>query len=715
MIKNTITKTIVLPEGRKITIETGKLAKQADGSVVVKMGDTMLLATVVAQQKNETTPDFIPLYVDYQEKFAAAGKIPGSFLRREGRSGDHEILIARLIDRAIRPLFSVGYNAEIQINIFLISADSEILPDALVALAASAALMVSSIPFQGPIAGVRVARVAGQFLINPTKLELEATDIDLIVAASEQSIIMVEGEMHEVQEEEMLAAIKFAHKAIIQQCQVQKELAIAVGMAEKSKLVANAPEDVELREDMFNKLYDRVYEVAKQGIKNKQQLREILKNIQQNYTENITTTSEREIDPILINKYFQEINKEVLRNLALHEGVRIDGRKLDEIRSIDSEINYLPAAHGSCLFTRGETQSLTTVTLGTKLDEQLIDRVMTNGYNRFMLHYNFPGFATGEIKASRGPSRREIGHGNLAMRALKKVLPLDKENPYTIRIVSDILESNGSSSMATVCAGSLALMDAGVPIQAAVAGIAMGLVIDPTNGQYAILSDILGDEDALGDMDFKIAGTEAGITACQMDIKFIGLSYQILQEALAQSRAGQLHILATMNNAIDKPRSGYKPHVPRFSIMNIPRDMIGAVIGPGGKVVQEIQRTTKATIILEEVDDKGVIKFFAPDQDSIQQAQQKVQAIVAEPIIGETYQGKIKSVLTFGAFLEFLPGKDGFLHISEVKHERIENLSQVLKIGENIQVKLIAIDEKTGKYRLSRKVLLPKPNENSTG
>lgn len=706
MLTKPISKTIKLADQREITIETGKLAKQADGSAVVKMGDTMLLATVVTKQEADENIGFLPLYVDYQEKFAAAGKIPGSFLRREGRLGDHEILVSRLVDRAIRPLFPEKYNYEIQVSVFLISVDSEVLPDALAALAASTALAVSPIPFHGPISEVRVARVAGQLLINPTPAELEKADIDLIVAASEKNIIMVEGEMREVQEEEMIVAIQFAHEAIKGQCQVQKELASAVDKLRESSVVADNLEDHDLRKAIFKALYDEVYAVAKKGINHKQQRKVAFNTIKQNYLKSLP--QDQEIDAVYFDKYFYELEKQVVRNLALNEGIRLDGRKLDEVRPIWSEIDYLPAAHGSSLFTRGETQSLTTVTLGTKLDEQLIDRVMINGYSRFMLHYNFPGFSTGEVKANRGPARREIGHGNLAMRALSKVLPPDEDNPYTIRIVSDILESNGSSSMATVCAGSLSLMDAGVPTRSAVSGIAMGLITDPVTGKYAILSDILGDEDALGDMDFKVAGTQAGLTACQMDVKVEGLSYQILQEALAQSRAGRLHILEEMNKVIDKPKPDYKPHAPRFSMMSIPKDMIGAVIGPGGKVIQEMQRVTGATIIIEDVDEKGVIKFFAPNQDSIQKAEQKVKDIVAEPVVGEVYHGAVKSILPFGAFVEFMPGKDGLLHISEVKWERIENLEQVLEVGEVVQVKLVAIDPKTGKYRLSRKDLLPK-------
>ena len=704
-----IVKTIQLADKRTITLETGKLAKQADGAVVVRMGNTMLLATVVANKEPVEGIDFLPLYVDYQEKFAAAGKIPGSFLRREGRLGDHEVLIARLVDRAIRPLFPKGYKAETQINISLISADEDVLPDALAALAASAALAVSSVPFEGPISEVRVARIEGQLCINPAPKVLEHADIDLIVGATEESILMVEGEMNEVQEEDMIAAIKFAHEAIKAHCKVQKELTAAVGKQATPPQAAPEPEDPAWKETMSQALYDQLYAVAKQGIDNKQQRKEAFRAVKQAYLQNLP--EDHEMDMRLFEQHFQAIEKQAVRNLVLNERVRLDGRKLDEVRPIWIETDYLPAAHGSSLFTRGETQSLTTVTLGSKLDEQLIDRAMVSGYNKFMLHYNFPGFSTGEVKPNRGPARREIGHGNLAMRALKKVLPAEAENPYTLRIVSDILESNGSSSMATVCAGSLALMDAGVHTKDAVSGIAMGLVTDPATGQYAVLSDILGDEDHLGDMDFKVAGTQKGLTACQMDIKIAGLSYEILQEALAQSKAGRLHILQAMNKALDKPRVDYKSHVPRIKTMHIAKDMIGAVIGPGGKVIQEIQRTSEATVMIEEVEGVGIVKFFAPDLAAIQKAEAMVQAIVAEPTIGEVYTGKIKTIKDFGAFVEFMPGKDGLLHISEVKHERIESLTAILEEGEEIQVKLTEIDPKTGKYRLSRKALLPKPNE----
>jgi polyribonucleotide nucleotidyltransferase len=711
-----IVKTIQLADNRTITIETGKLAKQADGSVVVRMGNAMLLATVVAKKESTEDIGFLPLYVDYQEKFAAAGKIPGGFLRREGRLGDHEVLISRLVDRAIRPLFPKGYTAETQINISLISSDEDVLPDALAALAASAALAVSSIPFAGPISEVRVARIDGQLCINPTPKALEMADMDLIVGATAESILMVEGEMSEVQEEEMIAAIQFAHEAIKEHCKVQEELAVAVGASTENKVEVAVHKEEEApawQGVVFQALYDEIYAVARQGINDKKHRKEAFQAVKEAYLQNLH--GDQAFDLAAFNHFFRSMEKQAVREVVLKERVRLDGRKLDEVRPIWIEVDYLPAAHGSSIFTRGETQSLTTVTLGSKLDEQLIDRVMTRGYSKFMLHYNFPGFSTGEVKPNRGPARREIGHGNLAMRALKKILPSAEENPYTLRIVSDILESNGSSSMATVCAGSLALMDAGVRIKSPVSGIAMGLVLDSTTGRYAVLSDILGDEDHLGDMDFKVAGTQQGITACQMDIKVAGLSYQILEEALAQSRAGRLHILEEMNKSLAKPRETYKPHVPRISTMQIPKDMIGAVIGPGGKVIQEIQRESGATVLIEEEDGVGIVKFFAPDQEAIERAEQRVKAIVAEPTLGEVYTGKIKTIKEFGAFVEFMPGKDGLLHISEVKWERVEDLEGILEEGEEVQVKLIEIDAKTGKYRLSRKILLPKPTGAAAG
>ncbi|ACE05470.1 3' exoribonuclease [Candidatus Amoebophilus asiaticus 5a2] len=708
MLNKIISKTISLPEHREITIETGKLAKQADGSVVVRMGDTMLLATVVFKQELDPTVDFLPLHVEYQEKFAAAGKIPGGFLRREGKLGDHEVLISRLVDRAIRPLFPDNYKHETQINIFLISADPEILPESLAGLAASAALMISPIPFEGPISEVRVARIDGQFVVNPTQSALEKADIDLMVGGSEKNILMVEGEMDEVQEADIIAAIQFAHEAIKLQCQVQKELADAVATLKFEAEPLQETENFELKDRTFKALYDKVYATAKKGITNKHLRKSSFKQIKKEYLKELLQ-QDPETSTVHFDKYYYELEKQVVRDLALNEGLRLDGRKLDEIRAIESEIDYLPAAHGSSLFTRGETQSLTTVTLGTKLDEQLIDRALLNGYSRFMLHYNFPSFSTGEVKFNRGPGRREIGHGHLAMRALKKVLPLDTENPYTIRIVSDILESNGSSSMATVCAGSLALMDAGISIRSAVSGIAMGLLMDEQTGKHAILSDILGDEDALGDMDFKVAGTAKGITACQMDIKVSGLTPQLLQKALEQAKAGRLHILGEMNKTITEPKTTYKKHAPSFSTMTIPKNMIGAVIGPSGKIVQEMQRETGTTIIIEEVEGKGIIKFFGPNQEAVQSAEKRVKDIVAEPVVGDVYQGTVKSIVPFGAFVEFMPGKEGLLHISEVKWERIENLDQVLELGEVIPVKLLEIDPKSGKYKLSRKVLLPNP------
>lgn len=704
-----ISKTITLTDQQTITIETGKTALQAHGAVEVKVGKMNLRAAVVAKEQPKEMPEFFPLYVEYREKFSGAGKIPGSFFRREGKPSDHEVLIARSVDRAIRPLFPEGYYSEVQVSIELNSADPAILPDALVGLAASAALMISRIPFHTPIAMVRVARVAGQFCINPTPSTLEQSDMDLIVAASEESIIMVEGEMNEVQEEDMLSAMQFAHEAIKKQCQIQRELAAAIGEVEKTQVLADRYEDAKLQEQM-QMLYHEICRILKED-NSKQQRQKLLADFKAGFEFGLAALMNTPKDEVIVNKYFQELTKKAVRDLALKEGTRIGGRALDEVRPVSIEMDYLPSPHGSALFTRGETQALATVTLGDKPDEQLIDQAMISGYKRFMLHYNFPGFSTGEVKPNRGPSRREVGHGNLAERALKKVLPPDEENPYTIRIESDILSSNGSSSMATVCASSLALMDAGVPIKTAVSGIAMGLITDAATGKYAIISDILGEEDALGDMDFKVAGTAKGLTACQMDIKVSNLSYQTLREALAQSRAGRLQILATMNEAIDKPRASYKPHAPGFSIMHIPKDMIGAVIGSGGKVVQEIQRETGAKIDIKTVDKGGEVRFFAPDQESIQQAEQRVKAIVAEPVIGEVYQGKIKSITSFGAFIEFMPGKDGLLHISEVTGERIEDLTQVLTVGEMMQVKLIEIDPKTGKYKLSRRALLPKPEE----
>lgn len=706
MLPNVVKKSIKLQDGREITIETGKLAKQADGSVVVRMGNTMLLATVVSNKDAKEGVDFLPLSVDYQEKFASTGKIPGGFLKREGRLSDSEILISRLVDRVIRPLFPDDYHADTQINISLISADQYAQPDALAALAASAALSVSDIPFHGPISEVRIARINNAWAVNPSSEELKEADIDLLVGASFDNILMVEGEMKEVQEEEMLEAMQLAHDVIKEQCKVQMELTEAVGKTVKREY-SHENNDWELKEVLHQQYYQRYYEAAKLQHTEKEKRQEAFSTIKDEYLASLP--EDHDLDMAMVDRFFSAIKKEAARNLVLEEKIRLDGRKTNEIRPIWSEIDYLPAAHGSAVFTRGETQSLTTVTLGTKLDEQLIDSALLSGTKKFILHYNFPGFSTGEVKPNRGPGRREVGHGNLAMRALKQVIPADESNPYTIRIVSDILESNGSSSMATVCAGSLALMDAGIQISAPVSGIAMGMISDSKTGKYAVLSDILGDEDHLGDMDFKVTGTEKGITACQMDMKVEGLSYDILKEALLQAKEGRLHILNEMNKTISTPRADYKPHTPRSFTIKINKDMIGAVIGPGGKIVQEIQKETGATVIIEEVANNGLVHIFAVNQQAMDDAVRRVKNIVALPEVGEVYEGVVKSIMPFGAFIEFMPGKDGLLHISEIKWERLENMEGVLEVGEEVKVKLVEIDKKTGKYRLSRKALLPKP------
>ncbi|UII25553.1 polyribonucleotide nucleotidyltransferase [Fulvivirga maritima] len=702
---NVINKTISLPDGRSITIETGKLAKQADGSVVVRMGNTMLLATVVSKPEAGEGVDFLPLSVDYQEKFASSGKIPGGFLKREGKLSDYEVLISRLVDRAIRPMFNDDYHADTQIAISLISGDPDALPDALAALAASSALMVSDIPFNGPISEVRVARVNGEFIVNPTMSQNAEADIDLIVAATMDNILMVEGEMKQVSEDEMLEAIKVAHDAIKVQCEVQLELQEAVGKTQKREY-SHEVNDEALKAKMHDELYEKVYEIARTP-RPKKERSEGFDEIFSAFVESLP--EDEEIDSTMLSRYFKSIKKEACRNLVLNERIRLDGRALNEVRPIWTEVNYLPSTHGSAVFTRGETQSLSTVTLGTKMDEQLIDGAMYEGSNKFMLHYNFPAFSTGEVRPNRGPGRREVGHGNLAWRALKEVLP--EKNTYTIRVVSDILESNGSSSMATVCAGSLALMDAGIQIEAPVSGIAMGMISDSETGNFAILSDILGDEDHLGDMDFKVTGTEKGITATQMDIKVDGLPYEVLKQALEQARDGRLHILNEMKKTISAPNTDLKPNAPRSEVLIIDKDMIGAVIGPGGKVIQEIQKETGATIVIEEIDNKGQVSVFAVNGDSMNEALKRIKAIVAQPEIGEVYDGKVKSIMPFGAFIEFMPGKDGLLHISEIKWERVENMEGVMEVGEEVKVKLVDIDKKTGKFRLSRKVLLPKPEK----
>ncbi len=710
MSYNAITKSILLPDGREITIETGKLAKQADGAVVVKLGNTMLLAAVVSNKDAREGVDFLPLSVDYQEKFASTGKIPGGFLRREARLSDYEILVSRLVDRVLRPLFPADYHAETQMTINLISADTEVAPDALAALAASAALAVSDIPFNGPISEVRVARIDGRFVINPNISDLQRADIDLMVGASMDSVTMVEGEMDEVSEEEMLQAIQYAHEAIKVQCQAQLELTEMVGKQLKREY-SHETHNEELRQRVHAATYAGAYEVAKRGDANKTARKEGFASVLKAFVASLP--EEHGYDMGLIKTYFHDVEKEAVRNMILNDRVRLDGRQLNQIRPIWSEVNYLPATHGSALFTRGETQSLTTVTLGTKLNEQMIDSAMVSGTSKFMLHYNFPAFSTGEVKPNRGPGRREVGHGNLALRALKKVLPPEEVNPYTIRIVSDILESNGSSSMATVCAGSLALMDAGIPIKDAVSGIAMGLITDEKTGKFAVLSDILGDEDHLGDMDFKVTGTKNGITACQMDIKVKGLSYDVLSQALAQAKEGRAHILGEMNKTIAVSNTDYKPHTPRSYNIVIDKEFIGAIIGPGGKVIQQIQKDTGATIIIEEKNEKGHVNIFANNQEAMDSAVSKIKGIVAQPEIGDEYIGKVKSIQPYGAFVEFMPGKDGLLHISEIKHERLENMDGVLEIGEDVKVKLIDIDKKTGKFKLSRKAILPKPEANT--
>jgi polyribonucleotide nucleotidyltransferase len=710
MSQKAVIKSFRLDDGREVTIETGKLAKQADGSVVLRLGDCMLLATVVSSADAKPGVDFMPLTVDYQEKFSSAGRFPGGFFRREARPNDNEILICRLIDRALRPLFPDDYHADTQVAVTLISADPEVSPDCLAGLAASAAIAVSDIPFNGPISEVRVARIDGKFMINPPISAMPNADIDLIVAGTIKDILMVEGEMKEVSEKEMAEAIAFGHEAIKSQCQAQIELAEQLGITKRT--YSHETHDEELREKVWKETFDKAYAVARQCNPDKHARKTAFKAVVEEFCAQFTPEELAE-KMGFIKTYYHDVEKEAVRSMILKEKIRLDGRGLTDIRSIWSEIDYLPSAHGSAVFTRGETQSLTTVTLGSKLDEQIIDQAMFQGTNKFLLHYNFPGFSTGEVKPNRGTSRREIGHGNLAMRSLKQMMPGDDVNPYTIRIVSDILESNGSSSMATVCAGTLALFDAGVKLKAAVSGIAMGLITDG-KGNFGILSDILGDEDHLGDMDFKVTGTSKGICACQMDLKVDGLPYEILIQALEQAKAGRLHILGEMNKTISAPREDYKAHAPRIVILRIAKEYIGAVIGPGGKIIQEIQRTTGASISIEEQNNEGVVEIASPNKQSIDAALSWIKGIVAEPEVGEVYEGKVKTITTYGAFVEFMPGKDGLLHISEISNERIPSMEGILKEGEKIQVKLVEIDKKTGKFRLSRKVLLTNRPERVT-
>ncbi len=713
---NPVKKTIALPDGREITIETGKLAKQADGAVEVRMGNTMLLATVCSAQEAGEGVDFMPLTVEYKEKYASIGRYPGGFLKREGRASDYEILTSRLVDRVLRPLFPDNYHAETFVNVTLYSADENDAPDALAGIAASAALMCSDVPFNGPISEVRVARVDGEWVINPTFEQIEKADIELMVGATYDNIMMVEGEMNEVSEAELLEALKVAHEEIKKHCTAQLELMKEAGKETKREYCHEINDD-ELRADVRAKCYDKAYAIARTGTPDKHWRNEQFDAICEEYIASLPEMTEEQLEKYsedqrvaMVKRYYHDVEKEAMRRCVLDEGIRLDGRKTTEIRPIWCEVDYLPGPHGAAIFTRGETQALVTTTLGTTLDEKIIDDVLNQSKERFLLHYNFPPFSTGEAKPQRGVGRREIGHGNLAHRALKRMFPDDF--PYTCRIVSDILESNGSSSMATVCGGTLSLLDAGVKMKRPVAGVAMGLISDTNNVKYAILSDILGDEDHLGDMDFKVTGTTKGITATQMDIKCDGLSYEILAKALDQARDGRLHILNIINETIPAPREDYKPHVPRIITIEIPKDMIGAVIGPQGKVIQGIQEETGSTISIDEDEKLGIgrVEIASSDKASIDAALAKIKAIVAQPEEGEVYEGTVRSILDFGAFVEFMPGRDGLLHISEIAWERLDDMAaSKLMEGDKVKVKLIEIDKKTGKYRLSMRALLPKP------
>ncbi len=710
MVNATI-KTIELADGRSITIETGKLAKQADGAVVVRMGETMLLATVVSAKDAKDNVDFMPLAVDYREKFSASGRFPGGFLKREARPSDEEILVARLVDRALRPLFPEDYHAETAVMISLISANQSEMPDALAGLAASAAIAVSDVPFTTPISEVRVSRINGEFVINPNREELAIADMEIMVGASHDNIMMVEGEMNEVSEEVMLAAIKFAHDEIKKHCKAQEELAAELGVVKRAYCHEN--NDETLRSKVHAGLYGKCFAICEQQITNKAERMGAFQALCDNYIEEYKAAnaenSEIDLDlhVSLIKKYYHDVEKEAMRRMILDKGIRLDGRNTKQIRAIWGEVDYLPGSHGSSIFTRGETQSLTSVTLGTKMDIKKIDGVTFQGTEKFLLHYNFPPFSVGEAGVPRGTGRREIGHGNLALRALKRMIP--DEFPYVLRVVSDILESNGSSSMATVCAGTMAMMDAGVKMKKPVSGIAMGLITDKGSNKYAVLSDILGDEDHLGDMDFKVTGTANGITATQMDIKVDGLSYEVLAQALQQAKEGRLHILEKIMEIVPEPRADYKPNVPRIETIQIPKDMIGAVIGPGGKVIQAIQEETKTVIVIEEIDDMGIVEISGAGLEPITAAKAKIKAIVAVPEVGEVYTGKVKSVVSFGAFIEILPGKEALLHISEMDWARVENAEDFTKEGDMMEVKLIGVDQKTGKLKLSRRALLPKP------
>ena len=709
---NVITKTVSLPDGRTISIETGKLAKQADGAVMLRMNNTVLLATVCGAKDAVPGTDFMPLQVEYREKYSAAGRFPGGFTKREGKANDDEILTCRLVDRALRPLFPSDYHAEVYVNVILYSADGVDMPDALAGFAASAALSCSDIPFDGPISEVRVARINGEYVINPTFAQLEKADMDLMVGATEENIMMVEGEMKEVSEQDLLGALKAAHEAIKPMCQLQKELAKELGTDVKREY-CHEVNDEELREQVKTACYQPAYDVTKQALE-KHARAEAFEKIREDFKLEYAaahpelTDDELAEKNALVDRYYHDVEKDAMRRCILDEGIRLDGRKTTDIRPIWCEVSALPMPHGSAIFTRGETQSLSTTTLGTKLDEKMVDNVLDKSYMRFLLHYNFPPFSTGEAKAQRGIGRREIGHGHLAWRGLKGQIPADY--PYTVRVVSDILESNGSSSMATVCAGCLSLMDAGVPIKAPVSGIAMGLIKNPGEDKYAVLSDILGDEDHLGDMDFKTTGTPNGLTATQMDIKCDGLSYEILEQALMQAKAGREHILGEMMKTMSEPRAELKPHVPRIEQLIIPKEFIGAVIGPGGKIIQGMQEDTGATITIDEEDGVGKVQVSGASKAVIDAAMSKIKAIVAVPEIGEVYEGTVRSVMPYGCFVEFMPGKDGLLHISEIDWKRLETVEEAgIKEGDKLQVKLLEIDPKTGKFKLSRRVLIEKP------
>ena len=709
---NVITKTVSLPDGRTISIETGKVAKQADGSVVLRMGNTVLLATVCAAKDAVPGTDFMPLQVDYKEQYSAAGRFPGGFTKREGKSGDNEILTSRLVDRVLRPLFPSNYHAEVYVNIMLLSADGVDQPDALAGFAASAAMACSDIPFECPISEVRVARINGEYVIDPTFEQMKDADMDIMVGASAENIMMVEGEMKEVSEQDMIGALKAAMAAIKPMCELQTELSKELGTDVKREY-CHEVNDEDLRQQMNTELYPKAYDVTKQALE-KQARQEafdkILADFQEAYDAAHTDLSEDDLEEkhAEMERYYHDVMRDAMRRCILDEGIRLDGRKTDEIRPIWCEVSPLPMPHGSAIFTRGETQSLSTCTLGTKMDEKLVDDVLERGYQRFLLHYNFPPFCTGEAKAQRGVGRREIGHGHLAWRGLKGQIPEDF--PYTVRLVSQILESNGSSSMATVCAGTLALMDAGVPMKKPVSGIAMGLIKNPGEEKYAVLSDILGDEDHLGDMDFKTTGTKDGLTATQMDIKCDGLSFEILEKALMQAKAGREHILKCITDTIAEPRAELKPQVPRIVQIEIPKEFIGAVIGPGGKIIQQMQEDTGATITIDEADGVGKVQVSAPNKDAIDAALGKIKAIVAIPEVGEVYEGTVRSIMPYGCFVEIMPGKDGLLHISEIDWKRLETVEEAgIKEGDKIKVKLMEIDPKTGKYKLSHRVLLEKP------